>query len=284
LATELFLWKPTGYSGMVLPPSVLGKIVEKLGCDVSRNLLPEKVYPHFSNRPLSKNEDKVHLTLFTLHEPTEANLLSLAIALVRTTQWMYSGGTLTSVFLTDPKLAGSFLQNYDISTDIQAAALEQLIRLIGLPETYVEPAGVYLHGTPGTGKSHLAMGVVAEWLGAGLVIDDQLFCGDSFGMASGRYPELGRKSTDSGGPSISYLDGVKYYIYDDAQLTDKRFDAMLDHFFENPHGARMVITSNYPMEEVALSLGSRGHGVLDRMKGAFKSFDLSGESHRKPSW
>jgi len=38
------------------------------------------------------------------------------------------------------------------------------------------------------------------------------------------------------------------------------------------------------MEEVALSLGSRGHGVLDRMKGAFKSFDLSGESHRKPSW
>jgi DNA replication protein DnaC len=162
----------------------------------------------------------------------------------------------------------SGLDNYTPKTSSQQELLNYAVRLVGF-EDFSHPAGLFIYGEPGVGKSHIAVAVSKEF------------------MRGGFRPNFVQFSVNSnyGSPQ---LNPHQVWVLDDL---NSPYGMPRDLFMKvalNAHntGGRLFVTSNMDyhelMEGMTKVIGdAEAKRYFDRTRGMFKALHVVGESNRQ---
>lgn len=161
------------------------------------------------------------------------------------------------------------LENYSPQNESQKIALEAARRLIEVKPK--QGAGLYLEGSMGLGKTHLAVAVAKEFFRRGLRV---LYLNSN-------QSDIANYDKDTG-----WLDQFDVYILDDFNNgyhphTRNPFTKIV--YKVHSKGGKLFVTTNSTYEkfiEEAIETRDRGR-YLDRTKTMFKILHLNGESFRK---
>lgn len=162
----------------------------------------------------------------------------------------------------------SHLGNYTPRNESQRMLLDYAERLINYDDMS-RGAGLYIHGSAGIGKSHIAMGISKQFMRRRLNPHFQTAEQYSF-------------------VTVLTLEPGQVWVIDDMNSGFHISSRLFKQVVINAHdkGGRVFVTSNKPYEQLMDEIfvgDSEANKVryMDRTKGMFKILEVSGESYRQ---
>ncbi len=166
--------------------------------------------------------------------------------------------------LLPPDLLCAQLHNYLPENKSQEELLYWANELVQYDQR--TPAGLFISGSNGVGKSHVAVGIAKELAGQGFSFDYLSLTG----TVSKVFFDLGRSTKNM-------------LILDECPNSPTGFRDPIAQMIDRVHqqGGRLIITSNNPYNDFRNELNDVGPYYVDRADGMLREVQVDGESHRK---